>query len=89
MSVHPGLAGPGLAGPGLADPAGLLLRPEDHQELAGRPVSKTNTVLRRVLSTDTTAVTKNGKNSKNSNLPPRERDHAGPASTGRLPRRSG
>ena len=35
-----GLAGPGLAGPGLADLAGLLLRPEDRQELAGRPVSK-------------------------------------------------
>ena len=86
MSVHPGLAGPGLAGPGLADPAGLLLRPEDRQELAGRPVSKTNTVLRRVLSTGTTAVS---KISENSNLPPRERDHAGPASTGRPPRRSG
>ena len=52
-------------------------------------LQKQNTVLRRVLSTDTTATTKNGKNSKNSNSPPRDRDHAGLASTGRPPHRSG
>ena len=52
------LAGPELAGPGVVGPplvvglAGLLLRPEGRQELAGRPVNKTNTVLRRVLSID-------------------------------------
>ena len=87
-----GLAGPELAGPGVvvgpplvAGLVGLLLRPEGRQELAGRPVNKTNTVLRRVLSTDTTAITGNDKNSKNSNLPPREQDHAGPASTDRPP----
>ena len=74
---------PGL---GLAGLAGLLLRPEDRQELAGRPVSKTNTVFRRVLSTGTAAISKRGENS---NLPPRERDHAGPTSTGRPPHRSG